>query len=106
MAAETRELNILTTLNVVGTNIFIKSEYYNAVLPNTILALLADAVGSLDGTSYIEGELVIQMTDYPTAIDYNMNKVGNLIVGSATGDSDGYSINSNGELEWYGDDGL
>lgn len=103
--AEERQIPIITSVRTEGNSIFIKSEYFNNILPNTILALIGEDSNNIDSISYIEGELVIRMKNYPENIDYYINQNGELIVLSNTGDSDNYFINVDGELMWEGDDG-
>lgn len=104
--AEEKIIPIITSTRTEedGTILFIKSAYFSDLLPNTIQALIASMVGELDGTSYIEGELILQVKNYPDAINYSINSDGELIVMSATGDVNNYSINDNQELIWEGDD--
>lgn len=86
-----------TTLSIAGSNIYIKTEYIEDVLPDTVEAFISDVVANKNGVGYIEGELIITMKNYPD-IDFSLNSNGDLIVISTNGDASNYSINSNGDL--------
>ena len=89
-----------TTLTVNGNSISIFTFYNPTVLPNTIKAFISNSVGNDNATPFIENELLIQMINYPQDIDYIIDNDGNLIVLDDTGDTDSYSIDSNGNLLW------
>lgn len=98
---EKKTLSTITSLIADVDSITIHTEYKEAAeLPNTIDAILAEAVGSLDGVSYIEGELVIEMKNYLSQINYKINDEGELVLYASTADIDYYSIDSNGNLVW------
>lgn len=104
MAAEEKIIATITTFRSALNTIYIKSEYYLGLLPNTISTLIGTAIGNSNSVPYIEGELVIEMNDYPTLVDYNINSSGELVVGTSTGDSSNYYVNSSGELMWTGEE--
>lgn len=98
---ESKIIPSLTNTTIIGSNISIVTQYQDQgenELPDTILAFIGDQAASFDGIGYIEGELMIQMKNNPTQIDYSINNNGDLVVFSNQGDVDKYSINSNGDL--------
>lgn len=86
-----------TTISVLGSTIYIKTEYVKDELPDTIEAFISDVVGNKNGVNYIEGELIITMKNYPN-INFILDPFGDLIVISLEEDVANYSINSNGDL--------
>jgi len=105
MAAEEKIIATITTFRSVLNTIYIKSEYYLGLLPNTISVFISNSIGNSNSVPYVEGQLVIEMNDSPTLVDYNINNSGELVVGTSTGDSSNYYVNSSGELMWTGEDG-
>lgn len=98
--AEQRIIPTRTTINISGLDIDIFNEYFELDLPYTIQSRISEGVGSQEGTSYIEGELLIKMIDefFPTEIDYFLNEDGTLTVKSESGDVNQYSIDEEGFL--------
>lgn len=100
--SESKQIPVVTTKTVTGSSITIFT-YYDATqeeLPNILAARIMSAVGSQNGTSYKEGELIVDMKNYPSNIDSFVDVDGNLIVTGDTGDINSYSIDSNGDLKW------
>lgn len=99
---ETKVITSSTVTSIVGSDISIITSYREVadtnILPDTISAFIGDKVATFDGTSYIEGELIIQMKNNPLQIDYSIDANGNLVVISNQGDENKYSIDSNGNL--------
>jgi hypothetical protein len=104
--AEQKIIPTRTTVNISGLNINIFNEYFELALPYTIQSRISEGVAVQEGTSYIEGELLIKMVDefFPSEIDYFLNDDGTLTVKSESGDVDQYSIDEEGFLIY--DDGL
>lgn len=95
--AETKIIETQTLVTIVGSAISIKAYYETGVSSgNTLLAFISDIVQTVDGVGFIEGELGITMENYPTAIDYEIDNDGNLIV--IADDAEHYSIDSSGSL--------
>lgn len=102
---ETKVITSSTVTSIVGSDISIITSYREAtdtnILPDTISAFIGDKVATFDGTNYKEGELIIQMKNNPTQIDYSIDANGNLIVFSNQGDENKYSIDNNtGQLRY------
>ena len=98
---ETKIIPSLTNTTIIGSDISIVTQYQQQgenELPDTILAFIGEQLASFDGVSYKEGELMIQMKNYPTQIDYSINGNGDIVVFSNQGDVDKYSVNGNGDL--------
>lgn len=96
---ETVELEVQTTVSIIGDAISIRTYYDTSeVDTDTIEAFISDVVQIIDGVPIIEGELCIRMEDsaYPSDIDYTINEDGELIVTSDNADN--YSIDSAGDL--------
>lgn len=104
MAAEEKVITTITTFRSILNTIYIKSEYYLGLLPNTVFTFISNSTGNSNSVPYIEGELVVEMKDSPEIIDYNINNEGELVVGTSTGDSSNYYISSSGELMWTGEE--
>lgn len=85
-----------TAVSIIGNTISIRSYYEQDTGINTLLAFICDNVTIVDGISFIEGELGIQMNNYPAGIDYEINENGELII--FTEDATNYSIDSDGNL--------
>ncbi len=99
--SEIKTIPTTTDIIIYEDSIFINTVYREeSELPNTINTILSEIVGIIDGVPYIEGELVIQMKNYPSDINYILDGQGNLIVFVSTEDLDYYSINENGDLVW------
>lgn len=94
---ETKTLITKTEVLIIEATIRIKA-YYETVVSgaNTILAFISDIVQTFDGVFFKEGELAIQMQNYPLEIDYQIDSNGDLIVTGS--DSSQYSIDSSGDL--------
>lgn len=91
----------ITILTISGNNIEIESEYVQDILPDTIMARITNTVGVQDSVSFIEGQLLIQMKNYPQDLTYFVDNLGNLILQINTGDGNRYSIDpEDGELEY------
>jgi len=91
----------ITTINEPDIEIFTFYDPNMDVLPNTIFTILADNVGSINGVSYIEGQLLIGMKNHPHDIDYDINSNGELIAYTlGEGDADRYDIDANGDLTY------
>lgn len=86
-----------TSISVIGLNIAIKTEYVSSGPPNVISAFISETIGMLNGTSYVEGELIITVKDYPDT-DFLLDSMGNLIV--ISDDANNYNIDSNGNLTY------
>lgn len=96
---ETKVISTLTDLSLNGTDIAIRTFYSEpGDLPDTLSAFISDELGSQDGTSYIEGKLLIKMKESPEHLSYLIDSNGHLILSINTGDEDNYSINNNGHL--------
>mgnify|MGYP003402434062 FL=1 len=94
------ELKIIptaTTVTIIGDGITIKT-YYIDDLPDTLAAKITEIVASDNGIAYIEGELMIEMINYLSRIDYYIDGSGNLILQNNTGDTENYSVDNNGDL--------
>lgn len=96
--SEIKQIPTVTSVSTQGVEIIIHTRYLEDELPNTIQAQILQSPKNQDNTSGIEGELMIQMKNFPNSINYTINNLGELIVLSSTGDVDNYSINENGEL--------
>jgi len=95
---ETKLIPTVTTSTVVNSIISIFTEFLLQP-PFTIIAFISEIVASKNGTSFIEGDLVITMTNSPEKIDYFLDSLGNLIVNAnSPEDAAKYSIDSNGDL--------
>lgn len=90
-----------TEVDVQATNVSIRT-FYESIdnePPYTVRATIIDRVGSLNGISYIENQLLIAMNRGSNDIDYNIDNEGNLIVTTPNvGDADKYEINADGAL--------
>jgi len=97
---ETKTISSQTTTTIKGDDITILTKFVQAgnVLPNTLDAFISNEVSSQEGVSYEENQLLIQMKNYPTQIDYTIDDDGSLIVFSNQGDVNKYSIDSEGNL--------
>lgn len=98
MSAELKIIPTITETTLVGSAISIKTSYLEDVLPNTLLASIADSVGSQDSIPFIEGELLIKMKNSPAQIDYSIDSNGHLILITNTNDAGNYSVDANGHL--------
>ena len=102
--AETKVISSLTITSVIGNDITIITSYQpdgggeTNILPDTILAFLAEIAATYGGVGYIEGELIIEMKNYPLQINFSIDNDGNLIISSTEGDLNKYSIDSEGNL--------
>lgn len=91
---ETVELEVQTTVSIIGDAISIRTYYDTSeVDSDTIEAFISDIVQIIDGVPIIEGELCIR---YENDIDYTINENGDLIVNDDNADN--YSIDSDGSL--------
>ena len=98
---EIKQISTQTRLTVSGSNIEIFTYYKEDELPNTILARISEEVGNQDMVPYVEGELLIQMSNYPGDIDFMLDGNGNLIVITNSGDANNYALNPlTGQLEY------
>ncbi len=97
---ETKQIPTQTTVLVQGQQVTITTFYVEDTLPNTIFAQIAENIGQQDTVNFTEGDLVIQMNNYPQKIFYAINTAGDLIVFANTGDASNYSIDNNGNLTW------
>ena len=70
--------------------------FYDAGYFHVINAFIAAVVGTLLGTSYKEGELVITMRNSPSEVNCFINSNGELIIFALPGET--YSLDSNGNL--------
>jgi hypothetical protein len=69
----------------------IRTAYLADLLPNIISCFIAQTEGKVNGISYVEGDLVFNMTNFPTAIDVTIDPAtGDLIVSGP--DADKYSL--------------
>lgn len=94
-------LSTITSVTSDIDSINIHTEYNETgELPNTIVAFLGNEIGEIDGTAFSQGDLVIEMKNYLTQINYKINNEGELVVFASTEDLDYYSINTSGELVW------
>lgn len=91
---ETVTIPSISILTRVGNTLTILTKYLS-LLPYTIIAYLADIVGIDNSTPFIEGELVIEISD-GSQVDFILNSNGDLIV--IGDDANNYSIDSNGNL--------
>ena len=94
---ESRIISTITEINLVGTNISIKT-LYQTELPDTIEAFIADGVGNKNGTNYIDGELIITCKNSPQNLNYFIDNNGYLILMINTEDGSQYDIDDNGDL--------
>lgn len=81
-AGQVRYLPTVTTLSVADDgSIAIRSSYLADVLPNVIAARIATGPGRQDGVSFVQGDLLLQLKNYPSQIDFVLDPAtGNLIV--------------------------
>lgn len=105
--AETRNIQTLTistsledSLEICSIYLFqdvtCNGETQHTDLPRIKKVILAEQVGSLNGESFIEGELAILAVEVPTEVDFWLNNNGELII---TGeDANGYYIDDDGNL--------
>lgn len=93
-----KSINTTTIITNQQPNVIKSRTLYTNDLPNTLDAMIATSVGSINNTSHKEGELLITQKKHPSSINYYIDTNGNLIVFSNTNDSDNYSIDSNGDL--------
>jgi hypothetical protein len=99
--SEIKQIITRTSIRTVSPDsVFIKTEYEKDELPNILSTFISSIVSTQDGVPYIEGELPVQMKNYPDHIDCYIDGNGNLIIQLDTGDEDNYSINSSGNLIW------
>jgi hypothetical protein len=85
----------LPTVTTVATgldgSLSIRTAYLADLLPNILSCFIAATEGKQDGVSYVEGDLVFKMTNYPTAIDVTIDpETGDLIVSGP--DAEKYSL--------------
>lgn len=96
---ETKLIPTITTLLVDGSSISITSEYLDtSLLPDTLLAAIAETLGIQDSTLFEEGDLIIKVKEYLNHIFYQLDSDGNLILTVNTGDASNYSVDSDGNL--------
>ena len=94
---ETKQVLSTTTVNVVGNIITIHTFYDpDAGIDHIIQAFISEYVGSIDGTSFVEGELIFTFNNYPGDIDAFLTPDGDLIL--IANDPTNYAIDSNGDL--------
>jgi hypothetical protein len=94
-----RVVSSLTNYTILDGDIVIFTYYNDSdTPPNIIQMLIEDYVGSLDGTDFIENELLAILKNYPSLIDVQLNSGGDLLI--IGNDALQYSINSNGELTY------
>lgn len=96
MAAELKLIKTVTTFNAFGNLIEIFTKYNPDELPNVIAAFFTNTVGVDNDVPHVENELLIQMNNYPSDIDFVINPNGELIV--VAPDAAQYSVDSNGDL--------
>lgn len=91
-----------TTIVTVDTSSVQIFTYYNSTqeeLPYTLSVIITNNVGSSNGISYLENELIMTMINHPSNIDFVINSNGELIVFTPlVEDADRYSIDSEGNL--------
>ena len=100
--AETKQIPVITTATIVGSDISIKSEYApNKGLPPAINScFVSDSAASVNFVSYIEGELVF-LVDGGTAQGFLNTSTGELSIVSQLGDESKYNLNpQTGELTY------
>jgi hypothetical protein len=95
---ELKTIPTITELFLSGTSVSIKTSYFVDELPNTLSAVMADNSGSQDMVPYVQGDLIIQMKNNPSDIDYSLSSDGELILLTNTGDAGNYSIDTDGNL--------
>lgn len=76
---ESKDIKTVTTTLVSGGTIQIKTEYAG----HDIYAFIAEEVDTLNGVSYIEGELMMVIGSVPMIPVFSINSNGELIVTSS-----------------------
>jgi len=94
MAAETINLETITSVEITGSAIKIKTSY-SRILPSLIETQITESVGIMDGVSFIEGELLVKYKNNNVLV--YLNDLGELIL-VGTEEVNDYFINSNGNL--------
>jgi hypothetical protein len=94
MAAETINLETVTSVEITGSAIKIKTSY-SRILPSLIETQITESVGIMDGVSFIEGELLVKYKNNNVLV--YLNDLGELIL-VGTEEVNDYFINSNGDL--------
>lgn len=101
---ESKQIPVNTTATVVGGSITILSEYSEnkSSVPFVNSCFISDEVASINGTSYIEGELIFVLENGRVQVFLN-SSTGGLFIQSQDNDESLYKINSQtGQLEYYG----
>ena len=93
---ETKEISVVTTVSVVGSDISIFTQFKSSVL-SYALFFISELIGTINSVLFNEGELGYTGLDNPNLSAY-INDLGELVVVDLT--TNGYYINSNGELIW------
>jgi hypothetical protein len=100
--AEIKIIPTRTTLNVTGTQIEIFNEYWPDDVPPDILSSeVKEDTGVVSNGPFQEGDLVMNIKNYPFRTNVLLSSNGDLIIDSP--ESNFYSINDSGELIY--DDG-
>lgn len=94
MASQISNLETITSAEIIGSAITIKTAY-SRTLPTLIEIKITDSVGIMDGVSFIEGELLVKYKNNNVLV--YLNGLGELIL-VGTEEVNDYFINSNGDL--------
>lgn len=94
MASQISNLETTTSFEIIGSTINIKTAY-SRILPTLIEVRITDTVGVMEGTPYIEGELLIKYKS--TQVLAYINDMGELIL-VGTVEVNDYSIDTTGDL--------
>lgn len=82
---------VTTLAQGIDGSLSIRTAYLADLLPNILSCFIATTEGRQDGISYLEGDLVFKMTNFPTDINVSIDPdSGDLIVSGP--DADKYSL--------------
>lgn len=90
----------IITYNPNGTVNIVTTYTGGDAPPNVISTLIAQALGNTMGINFKEGELIAYLKNYPGQINLSINDKGELLLYTSSGDSQNYSIDGNGNLNY------